>query len=102
MEDGDAAVLGEELLPDVAGATGVMSGFVGESGEEILVESDEFALERHSDLAQVGDHPAGIFEIPVVRQTDELPARGDVREEWELAATQGAVLALALGGSQAG
>ena len=96
VEDRDAAAAFLEGFAHVLRKEVVTVVFLGVFVEQAVVKVDEFAAVGGCDLVQVADNPADLLEVPVVGQPDEAVVGGDVGGEGELAATEGAEVALAV------
>ena len=95
MEDWDAAAVLLEGFAHVLGEEVVAVVLFGVFVEQVIVEVDEFLAVGGGDLAKIADDPADLLEVPVVSEPDEAVVGGDVGGEGELAAAEGAEVALA-------
>ena len=90
--EGRAHVLREEVVAVV-----LFGIFV----EKLIVEVNKFAAIGLGDLVEIADDPADLLKVPIVGDPDEAIVSGDVGGEGELAATEGAEVALAVFGTPA-
>jgi hypothetical protein len=73
-----------------------------EGGEEIIKGADEFRVVRVRDLVEIANDPTDGLKFPFAGEAEETIVGGDVGEEGEGAATEGAVIALTTRGAEAG
>ena len=102
VEDGDTAAAFFEGCAHVFRKEIVAVVFLRVLEKELIVEVNEFLAIGWGDLVEIADDPADRFEVPVVGEPDKAVVGGDVGGEGELAAAEGAEVALAVFGTTAG
>ncbi len=101
MEDRNAAAALLESLAHILRKEVVAVVLFGVFVEQAIVKVDKFLAVGRGDLVQIADDPADLLEVPVVSEADEAVVGGDVGGEGELAAAEGAKVALAILGTTA-
>jgi hypothetical protein len=102
VEYGEAPSLRRVVDAHPLRVVGVTFEYIFEEGEEMIEGAEEFGAVFVGDSAQVAGNPAGEFKVPFADQAEEAVIGGDIGEEGESAATEGAVVALATVGAEAG